>query len=236
MTAGVAPHPVIGIIGGMGPEATLDLMRRVLTLTPARDDADHIHMIVDNNPKVPSRIARLIEGTGIDPAPELCRMARGLEAAGATSLAIPCNTAHAYAGEIAQAVSIPLLDMVKLTAGRLSRMDLANRRVGILASTAVKMLGLYDNALEPFGLNLIWPARQADLMHVIKAVKGGDTSPAISETFTDIAGVLMADGADMLLIACTELSILGPRLDAAVPVLDALDVLSEEIVAQARQA
>jgi len=234
MTTGVAPHPVIGIIGGMGPEATLDLMRRVLALTPARDDSDHMHMIVDNNPKVPSRIARLIEGTGIDPAPELCRMAKGLAAAGATSLAIPCNTAHAYAGEIAGSVSIPLLDMVNLTAERLSRMALANRRVGILASTAVNMLRLYDNALDPFGLSLMWPARQADLMDVIKAVKGGDTSPATGKTFTDIADTLMADGADMLLIACTELSILAPRLDATLPVLDALDVLSEEIVAQAR--
>lgn len=236
MTTGVAPHPVIGIIGGMGPEATLDLMRRVLALTPARDDNDHIHMIVDNNPKVPSRIARLIEGTGIDPAPELIRMARGLEAAGATSLAIPCNTAHAYAGEIAQSVSIPLLDMVKLTAGRLSRMDPPNCRVGILASTAVRMLGLYDAALEPFGLSLVWPERQLDLMDIIRAVKGGDTSPATGKVFADIATDLTANGAEMVLIACTELSILAASLDATVSVLDALDVLSEAIVAQAGAA
>ena len=85
MTTGVAPHPVIGIIGGMGPDATIDPMRRVLVLTPAQDDGDHIHMIADDNPKVPSRIARLIDGTGIDPAPELCRMARGPEAAGQPS-------------------------------------------------------------------------------------------------------------------------------------------------------
>jgi len=233
VSTGVAPHPVIGIIGGMGPEATLDLMRRVLALTPARDDGDHIHMIVDNNPKIPSRIARLIAGNGIDPAPELVRMAKGLEAAGATCLAIPCNTAHAYAGEIAGCVSIPLLDMVKLTAGRLSRMAPANRRVGILASTAVRLLELYDAALQPFGLSLVWPAQQAELMDVIKAVKGGDTSPATGKAFTDIAHALTAGGVGALLIACTELSILAPRLEAAIPTLDALDVLSEEIVARA---
>ena len=231
MSTGVDPHPVIGIIGGMGPEATVDLMRRVLALTPARDDADHIHMIVDNNPKVPSRIARLIDGTGIDPAPELCRMARGLEAAGATCLAIPCNTAHAYVREIAQSVSIPLLDMVALTAERISRMVLPNRSVGMLASTAVKTLGLYDEALRPIGLSLKWPNRQAELMSVIKAVKRGDSSSATVRVFTDIAGDLMADGTDMLLIACTELSVLAPHLGASVPVLDALDVLSEKIVA-----
>src|SRR5579872_2815690 len=93
----VPVHPIIGILGGMGPEATVDLMRRVIAATPARSDADHIHMIVDNNPKVPSRIAAIIETTGPDPAPELIRMAQSLERAGADALAMPCNTAHAYA-------------------------------------------------------------------------------------------------------------------------------------------
>src|ERR1700723_4357749 len=89
-------HRIVGIIGGMGPEATVDLMRRVIAATPARDDADHIHLLVDNNPKVPSRIAALIDGTGCDPAPALCEMAKGLEAQGADFLVIPCNTAHYY--------------------------------------------------------------------------------------------------------------------------------------------
>jgi hypothetical protein len=90
-------HRVVGIIGGMGPEATLDLMRRVLAKTPAQDDQDHIHLIVESNPKIPSRIAHLIEGTGDDPTPELIRIAVNLQRAGAQALAIPCNTAHAYA-------------------------------------------------------------------------------------------------------------------------------------------
>ena len=231
MTTGVPPHPVIGIIGGMGPEATVDLMRRVIALTPAGDDGDHIHMIVDNNPKIPSRIATLIEGDGIDPAPELIRMARGLEAAGATALAIPCNTAHAYAGRIAAGLTIPLLDMVALTVERISRLSLPHRRIGMLASTAVKLVGLYDKALAPLGITLVWPERQPDLMAVIKAVKRGDTSSANRRAFSAIAGELMARDVDLLLIACTELSVLASSLDPAAAVVDALDVLSEEIVA-----
>src|SRR5260370_36852831 len=108
-------HRVVGIIGGMGPEATVDLMRRVVAKTPARDDQDHIHLIVESNPKIPSRIAHLIEGTGADPTPELIRIAANLQRAGADALAIPCNTAHAYAHSIRRAVSIPLLDMIDLT-------------------------------------------------------------------------------------------------------------------------
>src|SRR5271163_5103637 len=128
-------HRAVGIIGGMGPEATVDLMRRVIAKTPARDDQDHIHLIVESNPKIPSRIAHLIEGSGPDPTPELIRIAVNLQRAGADALAIPCNTAHAYADSIRRAVSIPLLDMVSLTVEKIAASG--RTRVGLLASTAV---------------------------------------------------------------------------------------------------
>src|SRR5271154_5813690 len=85
-------HRVVGIIGGMGPEATVDLMRRVIAKTPAEDDQDHIHLIVESNPKISSRIAHLIERTGPDPTPELIQVAQNLQRAGAQALAMPCNT------------------------------------------------------------------------------------------------------------------------------------------------
>ena len=89
----------IGILGGMGPAATVELMSRIIRQTPAKDDRDHLRMLVDNNPKVPSRIEAIIEGTGADPLPELQRMAQGLEAAGADFLIMACNTAHHYHAE-----------------------------------------------------------------------------------------------------------------------------------------
>ena len=105
---GAAAQPVIGVIGGMGPEATVDLMRRVIAATPAADDIDHVRMIVDNNPKVPSRLKALLDGTGDGPGPVLAGMARGLQSAGADVLVIPCNTAHFYLAPIRAAVSIPV--------------------------------------------------------------------------------------------------------------------------------
>ena len=98
---------VVGIIGGMGPAATVDLMQRIIDATPARDDIDHLRVLVDNNPKVPSRIAALLEGGGISPAPCMVDMARGLVTAGAQLLAIPCNTAHHYFEEVAGQVDVP---------------------------------------------------------------------------------------------------------------------------------
>jgi len=105
----------VGVIGGMGPEATVDLMRRVIKATPAHDDSDHIRMIVDNNPTVPSRIKAVIEGIGESPAPILVQMGSKLEAYGADFLVIPCNTAHYYLNDIRSAVSIPVIDMIELT-------------------------------------------------------------------------------------------------------------------------
>ena len=102
-----AAEKVIGIIGGMGPEATVELMRQIIRRTPASDDRDHVRMLVDNNPKVPSRIAFLLDGGTVVPTATLVRMAQGLERSGATVLAMPCNTAHAFAPAIRDAVGIP---------------------------------------------------------------------------------------------------------------------------------
>jgi aspartate racemase len=223
-------HRVVGILGGMGPEATVDLMRRVIAATPARDDVDHIHLLVDNNPKVPSRIAALIEGTGSDPAPAIIEMAKRLEIGGADVLAVACNTAHAYVDQVRSATSIPLLDMIDLTTRRISRMTLKHGRVGLLASSAVAKLGLYHRALSAHGIALVVPADQDQLMEIIKAVKRGDSGPRTREHFACIAYELMRESVDMLLIACTELSVLADSLDEGFPALDALEVLAREIV------
>jgi aspartate racemase len=224
-------HRVVGILGGMGPEATVDLMRRVIAATPARDDVDHIHLLVDNNPKVPSRIAALIDGTGSDPAPAIIEMAKRLEVGGADVLAVACNTAHAYVDQVRSATSIPLLDMVDLTTRRISRTTLKHRSIGLLASSAVAKLGLYHRALSVHGVAVVMPAHQDVLMELIKAVKRGDSGPRNRDLFAGIAHDLMRESVDMLVIACTELSVLADSLDEDFPALDALEILAREIVA-----
>ena len=126
----------VGILGGMGPEATLLLMQKVLDAVPATDDADHVPLLVDQNPQVPSRIKHLIDGSGEDPAPVLVRMAQDLERAGAEALAMPCNTAHHYAAAIQASVSIPFLDMIALSAAHARRLAGVGGKVGVLASPA----------------------------------------------------------------------------------------------------
>ena len=233
MSAQLEPKPthrVIGIIGGMGPEATVDLMRRIIAKTPVSDDQDHIHLIVESNPKIPSRIAHLIEGTGPDPTPELMRIAANLERAGADALAIPCNTAHAYADSIRRAVSIPLLDMVSLTVSEIAATG--RTRVGLLASTAVHNTALYAKAFSAQGIATLLPSRQEEVMALIKGVKRGNTGNQAQAALGRIA-LKMAEQADVLLIGCSELSVIAAGI--AVPFVDSLDVLARAIVSFASE-
>ncbi len=216
----------IGIIGGMGPEAALEVAMRILKATPARDDSDHIHTIIDNNPKIPSRIAHLIDGTGEDPLPVLQQMAQGLQASGADFLIIPCNTAHHYLDGIRSAVNIPVLDMIELASDRLSGLS----PIGLLASPAIRLTGIYENIIK----QVVYPetAMENRLLTVIRDVKAGRAGPQQHASYNEVATHL-AGKSDGLIIACTELSVLGlPRLEN-IKMVDAVDCLVEAAIRHA---
>lgn len=218
----------VGILGGMGPEATILLMQKVLAAVPARDDADHVPLVVHQNPRVPSRIAALIDGTGADPGPVLVQMARDLAAAGAGALAMPCNTAHHWRDVIRASTDLPFLDMVALTSGHLA--DRGARRIGMLASPAVRLTRSFDTDFAANGLSAIWPEDDSGILEMIRAVKAGRRPPAAA--MADAARGLLAAGADHILIACTELSLLTGDLPAEMDWTDSLDCLVRAIVAQ----
>lgn len=229
-----AKEKIAGILGGMGPEATVDLMERIIRLTPASDDADHIRCIVDNNPKVPSRIKAIIEGTGEDPGPAMADMGQRLEAFGADFLAIACNTAHFYHGAVQAAVNIPVIHMIGCVAHHIHDTTSGPEGIGILASPAVAMTGLYEAELKPYGLTAVWPGSQDQdrLLAVIKAVKKGDTGPRVRQAYQTVGEALARKGVRIAVVACTELSALDEAL--AVEQVDAAQVLAAEIVRMAR--
>lgn len=222
----------VGIIGGMGPEATVLLMQKLLSAVPARDDADHVPLIVHQNPAVPSRIARLIDGTGDDPAPVLVQMAKDLALAGAAALAMPCNTAHVYAPQIMAATPLPFLDMRAATLAKLRMTCRPGMRIGMLASPAVRRVGVYNGLFEQAELRPVFMGDDARILALIRLVKSGDTGPLAHEEMAQLARLMLAE-ADCLLVACTELSLLTSALAGMVWV-DTLDCLVDTIVAFAK--
>ena len=220
----------VGILGGMGPEATVDLMRRIISGTEAKDDIDHIRCIVDNNPKVPSRIKALLEGGGESPAPCMADMAKRLETWGADCLAIACNTAHNYYPDVQGAVAIPVLNMIELASVHAVKQNPGCKRVGVLASPAVRLTRLYTDVLEKLGVDAVYPEPEYEnrLLQVIKNIKAGDTGPEIRREFAEIVDNVSKNGAEIAIIACTELSIICEEY--SIPVVDAADVLAFELI------
>ena len=221
---------IIGILGGMGPEATVDLMQRIIAKTDAHDDIDHIRCVVDNNPKVPSRLKALLEGTGESPAPCMVDMAKRLQAWGVDCLAIACNTAHNYYPDVQEAVAIPVLNMVELAARHTVTNHPHCRQVGILASPAVRLTSLYSAVLDKMGVAVVYPSPEYEnrLLQVIRDIKNGDTGEAVRREFAAIVANIQENGAKVAIIACTELGIISERY--AIPTVDAADVLADELV------
>jgi aspartate racemase len=222
---------VVGILGGMGPEATVLLMQKVIAAVPAKDDADHVPLIVDQNPQVPSRIKRLIEGTGEDPGPVLAAMARRLEGAGAEALAMPCNTAHHFADAVRGAANLPFIDMVALSVARARTLAGEGATVGILASPAVRRVGLFDRPMAAAGLTPLYAADEAATLGAIRSIKGRGPTDAARETMKAASDELLSRGARVQMVACTEFSLIAEAVAAGVTAFDTLDVLVEEIVA-----
>ena len=224
----------IGILGGMGPEATALLFKRIIAATPAQDDSDHIPLLIDNDPQVPSRIAALIENRAMpDPGIYLAGMAKRLENAGCAALAMPCNTAHVYAPTILQAIDIPFLDMVEATAEDIAAAFPASMgsrpvRVGMLASPAIQKTGVFDQTFERQNLCPVFPDREADILKIIKAIKRGEAVSDQLPAFMDIVESLQ--GVKVLLIACSELSLFTEHMNQTLPCFDSLDSLTNRII------
>lgn len=214
------------MLGGMGPEATVDFMSRVIAHTKASSDQDHLHLIVDQNPGVPSRQDALL-GDGENPGPEMATMARRLEEAGADFLVIPCNTAHAWQHDVRDAVEIPLLSIVDATMAACE----GREPIGLLATEGCLAAGVYtsDNALLPNDQD------QARIMDLINAVKSGDRSDEVRAEMRRIAMRLVDQGAQSIVAACTEIPLVLSDGDLPVPVIESTEELALATVRRAQK-
>ena len=222
MSGGWKMLKTIGILGGMGPAATVDLMNRIISMTDAECDQNHIPMLVDNNTRIPDRTEAILHG-GASPVPEMVAAAKRLETAGADFIIIPCHTAHYFIPEIADKISIPILDMPTETA-KLLKIKGVNR-ASVLATDGTVQSGLYGAALERMGIQTVYPDEEQQkvvMSLVYDFIKKGvtDASRMPRNEIMGIIGDLSGKGAESLLLACTELpiafSMMGLRSEAFV--------------------
>ena len=221
----------IGIIGGMGPAATVDLMQKIIDATPATRDQDHVPMVVWNVPQIPERVGHIHDATSPSPAPAMRTAAKALADAGAEAIAIACNTAHFWAPDVEDASGLPLLHIADAALAALAHRPMQPRRILLLATTGTREAGIYSARAAIAGVPLELPdaPTQARISQAIAAVKGGQIDEAKTILFT-VLDEALAGGIDALLLACTELPIVvgGSKFEAQS--VDATAALAEAIV------
>lgn len=216
---------VLGVLGGMGPAATLVFLQQLQAFTPAKRDQDHIRVIADINPKVPDRNGP----TNVAAGATLAEMAGALAGAGAEVLAIPCNTAHAHAGLIQRASGLPLIDLIETGAG--AARDLGARRVGVLGTKGALRLYREYLAAQAMGLVSLDAERQEEFMATIYKIKGGDLGPAVRKEMAGYAADLIAGGAEAVVAGCTEAPLVMGASDVRVAFIDPGELLARRCVA-----
>ena len=235
-----APPFKLGIVGGVGPTATVDFMNKVILNTPAHKDQDHIKMIVDQNPQIPDRTANLIHNE-TDPTIALFSTCKRLEAAGVNAIAIPCNTAHAYVKAIQSHLKIPIINMLSVTASHISENFGNNVVVGLLATSGTVASRVYHHVLNEFGFDVLIPdeTHQDLVMESIygkEGVKAGFVTGNAKNNILQAANYLITQGADILILGCTELPLLFPlekELDHQTKTAKLIDptlILAKEII------
>lgn len=194
--------PYLGVLGGMGPAATLDFMSKLVALTPASRDQDHLPVLVASLPQIPDRSAGIL-GHGEDPLPALLDGVRLLNRAGVGLIAIPCASSHHWHSELSAASGAPILHVAKATAARVPR----EGRALILATRGTLASGFFQDELLAHGMAFEIPAPETEQLAVdecIRRVKAGEVTCA-AELLEDVLARARERGLHTVILGCTEL-------------------------------
>ncbi len=226
----------IGILGGMGPEATAGLFSRIIRNTRADRDQDHVPVLIYNNPKIPDRSAYIL-GRGPDPVPALKEGSLFLQQAGVCCILWPCNTAHYFYEEVSRDLKVPVLHMIRETAACAGKKYPPSTIFGLLATLGTYKTGIYEKMFEEEGLTLVLPEeknRQLTMESIYgdNGIKAGFTKEPL-QRLKDPVKELKRKGAEVLIAGCTELSLVLTQETTDLPVIDPMTCLARAAVRKA---
>ena len=221
----------LGVIGGMGPQATNTFYQYIIDSTDARTDQEHLSVLIFSDCAMPDRTAAILgtQAQKDEVYERLLSDARMLERAGCTAIAVPCNTSHYFLDRVQEQISIPIVHMIRETARLL--VSQGKKRPGILATDGTIRTGLYQREFAAFGIYAAAPrpAAQKQVMSLIyddiKAGKAGDP-----EKFAAFTKDLVEQGCDCAVLACTELSVFANQHHLSPFYVDAMAVLAQRSI------
>jgi len=223
----------IGIVGGMGPLATVELFRMLVERTKSSSDSGHIRIFIDDNPQIPDRTEAILHG-GESPVPAILASARALERLGADFILIPCNTSHFFLDQIQAGLTVEVIDMVGETARALAAKGI--EKVGILATTGTVAGRIYESRFKAMGMESVLPdaAQQESVMDFIYAgVKAGRRDYNTFQ-FRKTIDALMERGAQTILLGCTEIAAGCVRFGVKLPrSVDPMSILADSAIVKA---
>lgn len=215
----------LGVIGGLGPMATAYFMELLTRMSDAKTDQEHMEVLIYSKPSIPDRTRYILGESGESPLPAMLSAGENLRDAGAKLLAVPCVTAHYFHGELEKALGIPVIDGLAETAAYLA--EEKKTCAGIMATDGSVRSGLLQNALRNRGIRSIVPEREAQrkvMAMVYDEIKAG--KPADMEKFGQVSAELFERGAQVILLACTELSLIKKENVLSAGYLDILEVIA----------
>jgi aspartate racemase len=227
----------IGILGGMGPEATVDCFAKIINRTPAKRDQDHLRVIIDSNPKVPDRTAAII-GAGESPVPVLVAGCRALQQAGADFIIIPCVSAHFFLDEIQQQIELPILSIFDAVTETIQSGHPQIKTVGLMGTSGTISGGLFQKRLAADSIDTIVPdeTHQSKVMAAIYDIKNSQPDRSKAQIIADLVAAaesLISRGARGIVAGCTEIPLALKQTHVSVPYFDALAILARAAVVKA---
>jgi aspartate racemase len=228
---------IVGILGGMGPEATVLVFQKILQHTPADKDQEHLRILIDNNPKIPERLPAIV-GNGADPVPMMLLGAETLARAGAEFIIIPCVTAHYFLPELRRKAALPILSMLDEAAMTIKTSRPGIRKIGLLAAEGTMKAGIFRARFDLDGVETLIPERdeRAEVQKLIFKIKDTRTKhnrQQIARSFGEIGERLVGRGAEAIFVGCTEISVAVDPESFPVSGYDALDILAKAAVREA---
>ena len=219
----------LGVIGGLGPMATAAFLELVTKMTKAGCDQEHLHVLIDSEPRTPDRTGFLLGTGSADPYPFLLRGGRNVKSIGAEVLAMPCNTAHAFYDRLLEELQLPFVHMLRETA--LTLKEAGMETAGLMATRGTVATRLYQNELDRVGIRTVTQTEdgQKRTDHLIfKNIKAN--LPAQMDLFFEAEAGLRNAGAQVIVLGCTELSVIKKQNVIGAGFLDAMDVLAARCV------
>ncbi|AGC68653.1 aspartate racemase [Thermoclostridium stercorarium subsp. stercorarium DSM 8532] len=219
----------LGVIGGLGPLATACFMEMVVKMTDARTDREHIPMIVYSKPSIPDRTDFILGKSSADPCTDMVEIGKILEELGADFIAVPCVTAYFFYERLCREINVPIIDMIGETAIYLKNSGVS--RVGIMATDGTVTGGFLRKGLEKYGLEVVQPSASGQKLVMNMIYNGVKANmPIVMDEFYAVKNELLEAKAEVIVLGCTELSVIHRDYDIGPGCLDAMEVLAQKSV------